>query len=69
MINRVVLEGRLTRDVDLKYTQSGTAVASFTLAVQRQFKNANGKYDADYINCQIWRKWRKLSLIIPTKVH
>lgn len=56
MINRVVLIGRLTSDVDLKYTQSGTAVASFSLAVQRNFKNANGEYDTDFINCQIWRK-------------
>ena len=39
MINRVVLVGRLTKDADLKYTSSGTAVASFTLAVNRQFTN------------------------------
>lgn len=56
MINRVVLTGRLTRDVELRYTQSGSAVASFTLAVDRSFTNANGEREADFINAVIWRK-------------
>lgn len=56
MINRVVLTGRLTRDPELKYTQSGNAVCSFTLAVDRQFRNQNGDREADFINCVIWRK-------------
>ena len=56
MINRTVLTGRLTKDVDLKYTQSGQAVASFTLAVDRQFTNAQGEREADFIQCVIWRK-------------
>ena len=56
MINNVTLVGRLTRDVDLRYTQNGKAVASFGLAVNRPFKNANGEYDADFINCQAWGK-------------
>lgn len=56
MINRAVLTGRLTRDPELKYTQSGNAVCSFTLAVDRQFRNQNGDRDADFINCVIWRK-------------
>ncbi|WP_262316428.1 single-stranded DNA-binding protein [Lacticaseibacillus parakribbianus] len=56
MINNVSLTGRLTRDIELKYTQSGTAVGSFTLAVDRSFKNANGEREADFINCVIWRK-------------
>ncbi|MBM7617645.1 single-strand DNA-binding protein [Weissella uvarum] len=56
MINRVVLVGRLTRDVELRYTTSGTAVGSFTLAVNRQFTNASGEREADFINCVIWRK-------------
>ena len=50
----------------MKYTQSGKAVASFTLAVQRQYKNANGEYDADYINCQIWRK---MAEVIANHTH
>lgn len=56
MINRSVLVGRLTRDVDLRYIANGTAVATFTIAVNRQFTNANGDRDADFINCVIWRK-------------
>ena len=53
MINGVVIIGRLTRDVDLRYTQSGTAVGQFNLAVNRQFTNANGDREADFINCII----------------
>ncbi|MGF2385131.1 single-stranded DNA-binding protein [Lentilactobacillus otakiensis] len=56
MLNRAVLTGRLTRDVDLRYTQSGTAVGSFSLAVDRQFTNQQGEREADFINCVIWRK-------------
>lgn len=56
MINRVVLVGRLTRDVDLRYTSSGAAVGTFSMAVNRQFTNANGDRKADFINCVIWRK-------------
>lgn len=56
MINRVVLVGRLTRDVELRYTNNGAAVASFTAAVNRQFTNAQGEREADFINCVIWRK-------------
>lgn len=56
MINNVVLVGRLTKDPDLKYTGSGTAVATFTLAVNRNFTNQNGEREADFINCVIWRK-------------
>lgn len=56
MINRAVLTGRLTKDPELRYTQSGNAVCSFTLAVDRQFRNQNGDREADFINCVIWRK-------------
>ncbi|WP_288846655.1 single-stranded DNA-binding protein [uncultured Fructobacillus sp.] len=56
MINRVVLIGRMTKDVELRYTQSGTAVGSFTLAVNRPFKNNDGEREADFINAVIWRK-------------
>ncbi|APX71585.1 single-stranded DNA-binding protein [Companilactobacillus allii] len=56
MINRVVLTGRLTRDPELRYTSSGAAVASFTVAVNRTFTNAQGEREADFINCVIWRK-------------
>ncbi|WP_363473591.1 single-stranded DNA-binding protein [Companilactobacillus musae] len=56
MINRVVLVGRLTRDPELRYTQGGAAVASFTVAVNRTFTNSQGEREADFINCTIWRK-------------
>ena len=56
MINNVVLVGRLTKDPDLRYTSSGSAVATFTLAVNRNFTKANGNREADFINCVIWRK-------------
>ncbi|WP_333603933.1 single-stranded DNA-binding protein, partial [Lactobacillus acetotolerans] len=46
MINRVALTGRLTRDVELRYTQSGVAAGSFTLAVDRNFKNANNERES-----------------------
>lgn len=56
MLNRVVIVGRLTRDPDLRYTQSGIAVANFNVAANRPFKNAEGEQEADFINCVIWRK-------------
>lgn len=56
MINNVTLVGRLTKDPDLKYTGNGTAVATFTLAVNRNFTNQSGEREADFINCVIWRK-------------
>ncbi|MHA6602916.1 single-stranded DNA-binding protein [Aerococcus urinae] len=56
MINNVVLVGRLTREVDLRYTQSGTAVANFTVACDRNYRNAQGETQTDFINCVMWRK-------------
>ena len=56
MINNVVLVGRMTRDAELRYTPSNQAVATFTLAVNRNFKNQNGEREADFINCVMWRQ-------------
>ncbi|BCP60293.1 single-stranded DNA-binding protein [Streptococcus suis] len=56
MINNVVLVGRMTRDAELRYTPSNQAVATFTLAVNRNFKNQDGEREADFINCVIWRQ-------------
>lgn len=56
MINSVVLVGRLTKDPELKYTQSGIAVTRFTLAVNRPFSNQQGQREADFVNCVTWRK-------------
>ena len=55
-MNTVQLVGRLTRDVELRFTSSGTAVGSFTIAVNRNFTNQQGEREADFINCVIWRK-------------
>ena len=55
-MNKVLLIGRLTKDPELRYTQSGTAVASFTLAVNRRFSNQSGEREADFINCVAWQK-------------
>lgn len=55
MINRVIITGRLTKDPELKYTQSGVAVCRFTVAVNRAYKQEGGQ-DADFINCIAWRK-------------
>ena len=55
-MNQTCLIGRLTKDAELKYTPSNVANVSFTLAVNRTFKNANGEREADFINCVIWRK-------------
>ncbi|WP_066297425.1 single-stranded DNA-binding protein [Bacillus sp. FJAT-29937] len=56
MMNRCVLVGRMVKDVDLRYTPNGVAVASFTLAVNRTFTNQQGEREADFINCVVWRK-------------
>jgi single-strand DNA-binding protein len=55
-LNRIVLVGRLTRDPELRSTASGTAVANFTLAVDRQRSNAQGERQADFIRIVVWGK-------------
>ncbi|CZQ83770.1 Hypothetical protein Tpal_485 [Trichococcus palustris] len=56
MINNVVLVGRVTKELDLRYTPAGKAVARFNLAVNRDFKDANGNSQADFPSCQVWGK-------------
>ena len=56
MINSICLVGRMTKDAELRYTPSNQAVATFTLAVNRNFKNQAGEREADFINCVIWRQ-------------
>lgn len=56
MINNVTLVGRMTRDAELRYTPNNVAVATFNLAVNRNFKNEAGEREADFINCVIWRQ-------------
>lgn len=55
MLNRVTIMGRIVRDPELRRTQSGTAVTSFTLAVDRDFKSDNGERETDFIDCVAWR--------------
>lgn len=54
MLNRIILIGRLTKDPELRYTPNGKAVASFTLAVDRPFKNQRGEREADFISIVVW---------------
>lgn len=56
MLNNVSLVGRLTKDPELRYTPSNQAVATFSLAVNRNFKSQNGERETDFINCVIWRQ-------------
>lgn len=55
-MNKVILMGRLTASPELKQTQTGISSCRFTIAVNRNFKNAQGGYDADFINCTAWRQ-------------
>lgn len=55
-MNSVNLVGRLTKDVDLRYTPTGTAVGRFTLAINRRVPNDKGVREADFINCIAWNK-------------
>lgn len=71
MINNLTLIGRLTRDAELRYTPSNIATAQFNIACNRNFKNLNGEYDADFINCVMWREqaerfcnWTKKGMLV-----
>lgn len=55
MLNRVILIGRLTRDPELRYTPSGVATCTFTLAVERNYSNSKGEREADFIPIVTWR--------------
>ena len=55
MLNKIVIQGRLTKDPELRRTQSGTAVASATVAVDRDFKNQDGSRDTDFISVVAWK--------------
>lgn len=54
-MNKVCLIGRITKDPEIRYTANNVAVATFSLAINRTYKNANGEYDADFINCIAFR--------------
>ena len=59
-MNRIVLLGRLTKEAEVRYTQNQKVVATFTLAVDRDFKNDKGEREADFINCVAWGKAAEL---------
>lgn len=59
-MNKVILVGRLVKDPEVKATQSQISVCSFTLAVDRKFKNAGGERQADFLNCVAWRQQAEL---------
>ncbi|MCD7975580.1 MAG: single-stranded DNA-binding protein [Phascolarctobacterium sp.] len=59
-MNRVILLGRLTRDPEVRYTQTGKVVCQFTLAVDRQFSNQEGQREADFIPVVVWGKTAEL---------
>ena len=56
MLNQVTLVGRLTKDPELRYTPDGKAVTNITLAVKRSFRNSNGEYVVDFVNCTLWNR-------------
>ena len=55
MLNKIILMGRLTRDPEMRRTNSGTAVASFAIAVDRDFKSQGGEKETDFIDIVVWR--------------
>lgn len=55
-LNRVVLMGRITHDLEVKQTQNGIACLQFNIAVERNFKDSSGQYQADFISCVAWRE-------------
>ena len=60
MLNSVNLQGRMVRPLDLKILGEDKQVGNFSLAVQRNFKNRDGDYDADFIDCTVWGKTAEL---------
>jgi single-strand DNA-binding protein len=56
MLNKVILIGRLTRQPELRYTTNGVGVATFTLAIDREYKNQRGEKEADFIRIVVWNK-------------
>lgn len=61
MLNSLILVGRLTRDIDIKETETGKKVGTISLAIPRSFKNAEGIYETDFINCTLWEEKAKIT--------
>ncbi len=67
MLNKIIIMGRMTRDPELRRTQSGTVVTSFTLAADRDFKGQNGEKETDFIDCVAWRNTAEFAAKYFTK--
>ena len=67
MLNKIFVMGRLTRDPELRTTNSGTSVASFSLAVDRNYKGADGEKETDFIDCVAWRSTAEFAAKYFTK--
>ena len=59
MVNMVMLVGRLTKDPEMVETENGTKVSRVTLAINRMFKNSDGVYQTDYVDCVLWNNFAK----------
>ena len=55
-MNKCILKGNITKDIELRHTQSGVAVATFIVATKRNYKNQNGEYESDFIRCVSYRE-------------
>ena len=66
-MNKVIIVGRLTRDPEMRTTQSGLTNTTFTVAVSRNYTNQNGERDADFFNCVTWRKQAEIVAKYCTK--
>ena len=67
MLNKIIIMGRLTRDPEMRHTQNGTAVASLTLACDRDFKPQNGEKETDFVDVVVWGKTAEFAANYFTK--
>ncbi len=63
MLNSLILVGRLTKEIDIKETESGKKVGTLSLAIPRSFKNMNGVYETDFVNCTLWEEKAKIARV------
>lgn len=66
-MNKIILIGRMTKDIEIRYTQNQKEVGSFDLAVNRNYKNANGEYDTDFFKCIAWGNLAKTIQIYTSR--
>ena len=61
MLNSLILVGRLTKDIEIRETESGKKVGTLSLAIPRSFKNMDGVYETDFVNCTLWEEKAKIT--------